>query len=213
MLMEKVEFFLKIFQDNVIEIREFTDLFPILILKDTNPKEVVKFTAEKKKYNNYYKFLPIFLNLEFLQNAKDTFSADILYLKDFSVNIYGIDNLKDIQLDNNFLRLNIERELRSKIFVITSSSYSMFSKSDISKFAKDLLYSLRYTIYAFSKLKGFNYSFNNEIELFISLCNLLGYPEINKVNDVINCKGYYSATERFSILYDCLKFLISKIEI
>ncbi len=211
--MEKVEFFKQIFGDNLLEVREFNDLFPVLILKDSNPLELESFVTEKKKYKSFYKFLPIFLNSEFIQNAKDTFAADILYIKDFSKNLYGKDNFKDIDLDNNFLRLNIERELRSKLFVIASSSYSIFSKSEITRFSQDLLYSLRYAIYAFSKLKNLNFSFKNEIDLFISLCNLLNYPDADKITEIINGKEDYTHIQRFSLLYDCLKFLISKIEI
>ncbi|MFN3411248.1 MAG: hypothetical protein ACK4YF_03715 [Exilispira sp.] len=211
--MEKIEFFKKLFEDNLLELREFKDLFPVIILKKTEPEKLENFIARKKDYNQFYKFLPIFLNLEFINNAKDSFPADILYIKDFSNNIFGEDNFKNIQIDNNFLRLNIERELRSKLFVITSSSYAFFSKNDISRFAKDLLYSLRYVIYAFAKLKNLSFSFNNEIDLFISLLNLFNYDKSSLVLDVINSKENYNSIKRFSILYDCVNFLISKIEI
>lgn len=211
--MEKIEFFKKLFENNLLELREFKDLFPVIVLNKTDPEELDKFIGRKKEYNQFYKFLPIYLNLEFINNAKDSFPADLLYIKDFSNNIFGEDNFKNIQIDNNFLRLNIERELRSKLFVVTSSSYAFSNKNDISRFSKDLLYSLRYVIYAFSKLKNFNFSFNNEIDLFISLLNLFNYNKSSLVLDIINSKGNYNSIKRFSILYDCINFLISKIEI
>lgn len=211
--MEKIEFIKKLFNSNLIEVREFKGLFPVIILKESNPEKLNNFILEKRTYNQYYKFLPIFLNTEFINNAKDSFPADILYIKDFSQNIYGEDNFKNIQLDNNFLRLNIERELRSKLFVIISSSYSMSSKNDISRFTKDLLYSLRYVLYAYAKIKNFNISFDNEIELFITILNLTNYAESIKITEIINAKGKYNQTERFGVLFNCFNFLISKIEI
>lgn len=211
--MEKIEFFKNLFKENLLEIREFNELFPIILLKDSNPEKLKNFISEKKKYNQFYKFLPIFLNQEFIQNAKDTFPSDILYIKDFSSHIFGEDLFKDIQIDNNFLRLNIEKELRSKLFVVTSSSYTFKSKNDISHFTKDLLYSLRYVLYAYTKIKNFTLSFKDESELFISLLNLLGYNETNNISKVINAQGNFESTERFEILYNSLIFLISKIEI
>lgn len=211
--MEKIEFIKNLFNSNLIEVREFKGLFPVIILKESNPEKLNNFILEKRTYNQYYKFLPIFLNTEFINNAKDSFPADILYIKDFSQNIYGEDNFNNIQIDNNFLRLNIERELRSKLFVIISSSYSISSKSDISRFTKDLLYSLRYVLYAYSKIKNFNISFDNEIELFISILNLFNYSDSIKITEIINAKGKYNQTERFGALFNCFNFLISKIEI
>ena len=211
--MKKIELFKDLFKENLLEIREFNELFPVLILQNSNPKEIKIFIEQKKKYNQFYKFLPIFLSIEFIQNAKDTFPADILYIKDFSSHLFGQDLFKDIQINNNFLRLNIERELRSKTFVITSSSYTFNSKSDIAHFTKDLLFSLRYVIYAYSKIKNFNISFKEESELFISLLNLLNFSDTSKVVNVINSKGDYDSTQRFEILYNSINFLISKIEI
>lgn len=211
--MEKVEFFKNLFKDNLVEIREFNNLFPVIVLKESDPDKLSTFTLMKKNYNAFYKFLPIFLNSEFILNAKDTFPADILYIKDFSVNIYGNDNFKDIQLDNNFLRLNIEKELRSKQFVITSSSYALSSKSDIAHFVKDLFYSLRYVGYAYLKIKNFNISFTDEIDLFISIANLLNFSQTSKLQDIIKGKGNYTAIQRFNIIYDLIKHLINNIEI
>lgn len=211
--MDKIEFFKNIFKDNLIELREVNDLYPVILLKQSNPAKLSDFILQKKNYNQFYKFLPIILNLEFINNAKDSFPADILYLKDFSKNIYGEDNFKNIQIDNNFLRLNIERELRSKLFVIVSASYSLNSKVDISNFAKDLIYSVRYVLYAISKIKNLNISFKDEVDLFISILNLFNYNETDKILNLIDKKGKFDSIERFKILYDSFNFLIYKLEI
>ncbi|HPB47290.1 MAG TPA: hypothetical protein PLX16_01610, partial [Exilispira sp.] len=116
--MTAIDFFKDTLKDNLIELREVENLYPILIVKDGKPSNFDKLLKNNKQYKRFYKLYPIVLTPEFLQNATDSFPADLLYLKDFSNHIHGEDYFKNINLDNNFLRLNIEREFRSKLFLI-----------------------------------------------------------------------------------------------
>jgi len=68
--MKKIELFKDLFKENLLEIREFNELFPVVILQNSNPKEIKIFIEQKKKYNQFYKFLPIFLSIEFIQMPK-----------------------------------------------------------------------------------------------------------------------------------------------
>lgn len=67
--------------------------------------------------------------------------------------------------------------------------------------------------YAYLKIKNFNISFTDEIDLFISIANLLNFSQTSKLQDIIKGKGNYTAIQRFNIIYDLIKHLINNIEI
>jgi len=211
--MTAIDFFKDTLKDNLIELREVENLYPILIVKDGKPSNFDKLLKNNKQYKRFYKLYPIVLTSEFLQNATDSFHADLLYLKDFSNHIHGEDYFKNINLDNNFLRLNIEREFRSKLFLIMSSSYVTTDKNQISFFLKNLLFSIRYAIYGFVKIKKLNISFQNEQDLFVSILNLLNFDKTPLLSNILSAKGKESSIERFNTIYDAFQTLISNIEV
>jgi hypothetical protein len=211
--MTAIDFFKDTLKDNLIEIREVENLYPILIVKDGKPSNFDTLLKNNKQYRKFYKLYPIVLTPEFLQNATDSFPADLLYLKDFSNHIHGEDYFKNINLDNNFLRLNIEREFRSKLFLIMSSSYVTTDKNQISFFLKNLLFSIRYAIYGFVKIKKLNIYFQNEQDLFISILNLLNFDKTTLLSNILSAKGKESSIERFNTIYDAFQILISNIEV
>lgn len=128
-----ISFFKEIFNSDLLEIR--IGEFPVIILKNKYPSQVIKFQNNLKKYkkiikenkkninktkNSSFNAYPLFLSEEFILNAQDSFPVDIFFIKHFTKNIFGKDTFISINPDKKYLRLNCERELRNKLFRITN---------------------------------------------------------------------------------------------
>lgn len=154
-----INFFKEIFGNDILEIR--IGEFPVIILKNKYPSQVIKFQTNLKKYQKILKEnkkieknnpdkkgqpfngYPLFLSEEFILNAQDSFPVDIFIIKYFSKNVFGKDTFVSINLDKKYLRLNCERELRNKLFRITNQIAFVKNMNESTKLIKSILNDLK----------------------------------------------------------------------
>lgn len=74
--------------------------------------------------------VPLFLSKEYIASALDTFPIEFLDMKNAYKLVYGEDVLKDIEIKNDDLRHQVERELRGKLLHLREGFLSTGNERD-----------------------------------------------------------------------------------
>ena len=203
------EFFKKF---GLIEIREVENLYLILIFNKYN------FTLNKfigkylKKYFKYYKNLPLILTKEFINNAKDVYGASLFYIKNFSKTIFGINSFDSFDLNKDSIRIEIEKELRSKLFNVINYGIEIKSKKKLYNIILKTLENINYLVVGILYLIGIDYS----NDFLINLENIVKFYDIEAGKSLINYvkKGVknYNIEDILLNLYNFLNYLILKVD-
>lgn len=74
--------------------------------------------------------VPLFLTKEYINSALDTFPIEFLDMKNAYKLVYGEDVLKDLEIKNDDLRHQVERELRGKLLQLRKGFLSTGNERD-----------------------------------------------------------------------------------
>lgn len=77
--------------------------------------------------------VPLFLTRAYIDSALDTFPIEFLNMKSYYKLVFGEDVLKDLEINKNDLRLQVERELRGKLIYLREGFLSTGHDRDLLK--------------------------------------------------------------------------------
>lgn len=92
-----------------------SDINFLVILKDNTPSELLKYKKIQKKWLKGNVATPLFLTEEYIKSSLDTYPIEFMEMKSAYKVVDGKDVLEDLEFDKKNLRLQAERELKSKL--------------------------------------------------------------------------------------------------
>lgn len=147
-----------------------SDVNSIFVLKEMNLKFLEILAPLGKKYGKQKVAAPLIMVPGYIQSSLDVFPIEFLNFKRIHATVYGEDILKDLVIDRMDLRIQCERELKSKLIWLRQGYLS--SQGD-----KKLL------------KEGFVGSISGIIPLFRGIIMLFGKEPPVLQNDVIEDLG------------------------
>jgi len=95
-----------------------SDINSIFILKDMDLKFLKLLAPLGNKYSRHKVAAPLIMTPDYIQTSLDVFPVEFLNFKLIHAAVYGDDILKDIEIGRVDLRLQCERELKTKLILL-----------------------------------------------------------------------------------------------
>lgn len=92
-----------------------SDINSFFLLKTIDFRILKSFISVGKKYGREKIAMPLFMDQDYLERSLDVFPLEFLNLKLLHVTVYGEDKLQVLEIKKKELRLQLERELKSKL--------------------------------------------------------------------------------------------------
>ena len=92
-----------------------SDLNFLIVLGPTAIHSMRQAVPLTEKWRRYRVAVPTVITRRYIQESLDTFPIEFLNLKRHHRTIYGLELLKDLEIPRDHLRLQVERELKSKL--------------------------------------------------------------------------------------------------
>jgi hypothetical protein len=118
----------QLFQDDLLQLVLYNDRDPhrddlLVIIREYNLSRMKNAHNVIKKMTKLNLQAPYFMTPEFIMTSLDSYPLEFLNIKTDYSNLYlkDTDYIKETVLDNNYVRLQIERELKSRHLLICSN--------------------------------------------------------------------------------------------
>ncbi|MFQ5865247.1 MAG: hypothetical protein ACE5IW_08485 [bacterium] len=95
-----------------------SDINFLIILSENGIENLDRVLDLIPKWRKRNVAVPLFLTEAYIESALDTFPIEFLNMKNYYKLVFGEDVLKDLEIDKEDLRLQIERELRGKLIYL-----------------------------------------------------------------------------------------------
>ena len=95
-----------------------SDVNSIFVLKAMDLKFLKLIASLGKKYSKHKVAAPLIMTPEYIRTSLDVFPIEFLNFKLIHAAVYGDDILKDIEIGRKNLRLQCERELKTKLILL-----------------------------------------------------------------------------------------------
>ncbi len=92
-----------------------SDINSIVVLREMNLGFVEFLAPLGRKYKKRGVAAPLIMTPEYIQNSLDVFPIEFFNFKLIHETVYGEDLLKDLSIENRHMRLQVERELKTKL--------------------------------------------------------------------------------------------------
>jgi len=96
--------------------QKFSDLNVLCVLKEISPRELSEAEPILKWWREHNHPLPTLMSEEEVHNSADCFPIEFRDMKDRRKVLYGPDLIADVKVDSSFYRVQVEHELRAKLF-------------------------------------------------------------------------------------------------
>ncbi len=96
--------------------QKFSDLNVLCVLKEITPRELSEAEPILKWWREHNHPLPTLMSEEEVHNSADCFPIEFRDMKDRRKVLYGPDLIADVKVESSFYRVQVEHELRAKLF-------------------------------------------------------------------------------------------------
>jgi hypothetical protein len=157
-----------------------SDINSIVVLKEMNLGFVEFLAPLGRKYKKRSVAAPLIMTPEYIQNSLDVFPIEFFNFKLIHETVYGEDLLKDLSIENRHMRLQVERELKTKLIWLRQGYISTMGDRRL------LVENLK------NSIKGYIPLFRAIISLFGEEVPVASLEVIKKLEEItkVNCLIY-----------------------
>lgn len=133
----------------------FSDINFLVVLNELDLFQIRKI---KKPIREFIKFgfSPVFTTLEYINSSLDTFPIEYSDIKDNRLVLYGEDIFSNISINNEHLRLQLERELKTNLIKLQQAYLHTRSRKEMTAIIGQSFRALLPLFRAFLRLNGIN---------------------------------------------------------
>lgn len=95
---------------------KYSDLSVLCVLKEITPRELSEAEPILKWWRELNHPVPTLMSEEEVHNSADCFPIEFRDMKDRRKMLYGPDVIADVKIEGKFYRVQVEHELRAKLF-------------------------------------------------------------------------------------------------
>jgi hypothetical protein len=110
---------------------KISDINTLLVLNEMDLGFIKTLAPLGKKYGKNRIAAPLIMTPEYINNSLDAFPIEFLDLKNIHKTIYGDDILKDIRIEKSHLRLQCEREIKTRLIGLRQAYLSSAGDKNI----------------------------------------------------------------------------------
>lgn len=149
----------------------FSDINFLVVLNELDLFQIRKI---KKPIREFIKlgFSPVFTTLEYINSSLDTFPIEYSDIKDNRLVLYGDDIFSDISINNEHLRLQLERELKSNLIKLQQAYLHTRSRKEMTLILGQSFRALLPLFRAFLRLNEINPVPTKKIEIIEKITQL-----------------------------------------
>ncbi len=155
---------------------KLSDINSVVILQNMDLKFIAFLAPLGKKYAKKRIAAPLLMTTEYIQKSIDAFPVEFLDFKLMHKTIYGEDVFSNIKIEKQSLRLQCERDIKTKLFGLRQGYLSSFGQKE-------------------HLAGGLVRSITGTMALFRAIVFLLGKEPSIPRNDVINALGVATGIE------------------
>jgi len=101
----------------------------LVVLEELGLPELRALGAVLRKSRQYAVVVPLFLTREHIQSSLDTFPLELLEIRDNHVTVYGEELLEGLRFELENLRLQCEREIKSRLIQLRQAYFTEGGKA------------------------------------------------------------------------------------
>jgi hypothetical protein len=109
------------------EHHKFSDLNVLCVLKQVAPRELSEGEPILRWWREHGHPSPLLMSEEEVHNSADSFPIEFRDMKDRRKVLYGVDVIADVHVDTKNYRVQIEHELRAKLFRLRQKGAQVLS--------------------------------------------------------------------------------------
>jgi predicted nucleotidyltransferase len=106
---------------------KFSDLNVLCVVKEINPRELLDGEPVLRWWRAKGHPSPLLLSEEEAHNSADSFAIEFRDMKDHRRVLYGPDVIADLKVDHKYHRVQVEHELRAKLFRLRQQAAQILS--------------------------------------------------------------------------------------
>jgi hypothetical protein len=110
---------------------KLSDINSVVMLHNMDLKFITFLAPLGKKYGKKRIAAPLVMTPEYVKDSLDAFPVEFLDFKLIHQTVYGSDILRDLQIAGHDLRLQCERELKTKLIRVRQGYISSLGKKDL----------------------------------------------------------------------------------
>lgn len=110
---------------------KLSDINSVVVLRDMDLKFVTFLAPLGKKYGKKRIAAPLVMTPEYIKSSLDAFPIEFLDFKLIHKTVYGPDIFNDLEIDKPHLRLQCERELKTKLIHLRQGYISSLGKKQL----------------------------------------------------------------------------------
>lgn len=131
-----------------------SDINFLIVVKKVHFGILLKISSIYKKWEKENIAIPLVIDSSYIRTSLDVFPLEFLEMRENSRLIYGSETLRDVDISNYSLRLELEREIKGKLLALRQGIMRYYGADVFNSYLIKTFKSFRVYIEAMLRLKG-----------------------------------------------------------